>query len=292
MKHRAFCGGTGASPVPKKTRARRPCYFVAAILVLVTIVKAQTTPMPGVLKDVGIDQKLNAQLPLDLHFRDEAGGDVQLRGFFGKRPVILTLVYYKCPGLCTLVLNDLTRAMKVMKQSAGENFDVVTVSFDARETPDLAAEKKHHYLQDYHRPNAAAGWHFLTGDEASIKQLTSTVGFRYAFDPKSDQYAHAGGIVVLTPTGKISRYFFGIDYSAKDLGNALVDASAETIGASAPAKTILYCFQYDPTTGKYSLIVTRALRVGAVATMLALFGFVFIMLRRDRQAARQLGPLT
>lgn len=264
---------------------------IAILLLLAPSVRAQTN-MPGILRDIGIDQKLDAQIPLDLHFRDEAGRDVQLRQLFNKRPVILTLVYYKCPGLCTLVLNDLTRALKVMKQSAGENFDIVTVSFDPREKSDLAADKKHQYLQDYHRPNAQMGWHFLTGDETSIKKLTETVGFRYTFDPKSDQYAHAGGIMVLTPSGKISRYFFGIDYSAKDLGKALVDASTETIAAPAPAKTMLYCFQYDATTGKYSLIVTRALRVAAVATMLALGSFIFIMIRRDRSKAHALRPQT
>jgi protein SCO1 len=260
-------------------RAGCPWYGIALLLILATTATAQTSP--NVLDKVGIDEKLNTQLPLDLHFRDETGRDVMLNEYFGKRPVILTLVYYKCPMLCTLVLNDLLRAMNVMKASAGENFDVVTVSFDPRETPDLAAAKKREYSRNYRRGTAEKGWHFLTGDEFAIKELTSAVGFRYAYDPKFQQYAHASGIIILTPTGKTSRYFFGLDYSAKDLGNAIADASSGAISTTPAPRVLLYCFHYDPTTGKYSLIVTRAMRVLAVMVLIAIAAFILVMIRRD-----------
>jgi protein SCO1/2 len=236
---------------------------------------------PGVLDKVGIDEKLNSQIPLDLHFRDETGRDVQLREFFGKRPVILTLVYFKCPMLCTLELNDLVRAMNVMKASAGEQFDIVTVSFDPRETPDLAAAKKREYCHTYRRAGGEKGWHFLTGEQSQIEQLAAAAGFRYTYDAKFDQYAHSSGILVLTPAGKISRYLFGIEYSAKDLGNAIVDAGSGTISTTPALRVVLYCFHYDPSTGKYSLIVTRVMRVLAVMLMVVLFGFIFVMVRRD-----------
>ena len=236
---------------------------------------------PAPLRDVGIDQKLNEQLPLNLTFRDETGKPVQLRQYFGQKPVILSLVYYDCPMLCTLVLNGLVRSLRVVPLDVGDQFDVVTVSFDPRETAALAAAKKKTYVKRYARAQASQGWHFLTGEEASIQQLTRAVGFRYAYDEKSGEFAHATGIMVLTPTGRLARYFYGIDYSPRDLRLALVEASAHKIG-SVVDQLLLFCFHYDPKTGKYSLVVMNALRVAGMGTLLALGSFLFVMFRRDR----------
>ena len=243
--------------------------------------RAQTT-QPSILNDVGIDQKLDAQLPADLTFKDENGATVQLGQYFGKRPMILTLVYYKCPMLCTMVLNDLNRVMGAMPLNLGEQFDIVTVSFDPTETPDLAAKKKHQYVHSYGRPHAEEGWHFLTGDEASIKKLTDTVGFRYAWDPKWQQFAHASGIMVLTPEGKVSKYFYGVEYSALDLRLALTEAGKGKTGSLSEI-TLLYCFHYDPATGRYSLIVTRFVQLGAILTMATLGTFWLVMYRHGRK---------
>ena len=237
---------------------------------------------PAPLRDVGIDQKLNEQLPLNLTFRDETGKPVQLRQYFGQKPVILSLVYYDCPMLCTLVLNGLVRSLRVVPLDVGDQFDVVTVSFDPRETPALAAAKKETYVKRYARAQASQGWHFLTGEEAAIQQLTRAVGFRYAYDAKSGEFAHATGIMVLTPTGRLARYFYGIEYSPRDLRLALVEASAHKIG-SVVDQLLLFCFHYDPRTGKYSLVVMNVLRVAGMGTLLALGSFLFVMFRRDRR---------
>lgn len=259
--------------------------LAAALLAWPRVASAQLNN-PNYLKGVGIDQKLGAQVPLDLPFRDENGNTVRLGQYFdGRRPVVLTLVYYNCPMLCTLVLNDLTRGMNGLDLSAGDDFQVVTVSFDPKETPELAADKKKTYLASYRRPHAAEGWHFLTGDQASIAALTSAIGFHYKWDPKFQQYIHPSGVMVLTPTGTISRYFFGIDYGLKDLKLSLQEASGNKIG-SFTDQVILYCFHYDPSSGKYTLAVTRAMQVGGVMTMAALGAFWFAMFRhRDPHAA-------
>jgi protein SCO1/2 len=237
---------------------------------------------PAILDDVGIDQKLDSQVSPDLVFRDETGRQVRLGDYFNKRPIILTLVYYKCPMLCTLVLNDLTRTLNgIRTASIGKDFDVITVSFDPRETSDLAAAKKAQYLREYRRSGAENGWHFLTGDESSIRQLTSTVGFRYAWDPKFQQYVHASGITLLTPQGRVSRYFFGIEYSAKDLRLSLVEASGGKIGSRID-QVLLYCFHYDPAIGKYTLAITNVLRACGILTVLAIGSFVVISVRKER----------
>ena len=243
--------------------------------------KAQNA-RPAPLRDVGIDQKLNEQLPLDLTFRDETGKPVQLRKYFGQKPVLLSLVYYDCPMLCTLVLNGLVRSLRAVPLDVGDQFQVVTVSFDPRETAALAAAKKETYVKRYGRAQASQGWHFLTGDEASIQQLTRAVGFRYAYDEKSGQFAHATGIMVLTPTGRLARYFYGIEYSPRDLRLALVEASANKIG-SVVDQLLLFCFHYDPKTGKYSLVVMNVLRIAGMGTLLALGSFMLVMFRRDRR---------
>jgi len=241
----------------------------------------ESSEKPVLLRDVGIDQKLNEQVPLDLVFRDETGRSVTLREYFGEKPVILTMVYYECPMLCTQVLNGLLTSLKVLPLDVGKQFNVITVSFNPREKPGLAANKKRVYLGLYARPGAAEGWHFLTGDEAPIKELAQAVGFHYAYDKQSDQFAHATAIMVLTPQGKISRYYYGIDYSPRDLRLSLVEASANKIGSPVD-KILLYCYHYDPTTGKYGLVVANVLRAAALVTFLVLGTFLLVMFKREK----------
>ncbi len=235
---------------------------------------------PAPLKNVGIDQKLNAQVPLDLPFRDEAGRDVRLGDYFGKRPVLLAPVYYSCPMLCTQILNGLTSSLKAVAFNPGQEFEVVVVSFDAREKPPLAAEKKASMMNFYHRPQTANGWHLLTGDLASIKALTDAIGFHYKYDVHTNQFAHASGIMLLTPQGKLSRYFYGVEYAPKDIRLGLIEASQNKIGNPVD-QVLLFCYHYDPTTGKYTPIAFGVLRLAGVATLLLLGGFVFISFRRD-----------
>ena len=240
--------------------------------------------VPGVLGKVAFEQRLNQQLPLDLPFKNEAGDRVKLGDYFGRKPVVLAFVYYECPMLCTQVLNGLESALRVIDESIGMEFDVVTVSFDPRETPVLAAGKKKVYLDRYQRPSAEQGWHFLTGDEASIAALTRAAGFSYVYDEDTKQFAHASGIVVATPAGKLSRYFFGIDYSPRDVKFALIESSNEKIGSLAE-RLLLYCYHYDPAAGNYGFMAMRAVRVGGAVTLVALFGFMFVSIRRENQQA-------
>jgi protein SCO1/2 len=239
-----------------------------------------SSAVPAALSRVSFEQRLNEQLPLELPFKDENGKAVKLGDYFGRKPVVLTFVYYECPMLCTEVLNGLESALRVLNESIGKEFDVVTVSFDPKETPVLALGKKKAYLQRYKRPEAEQGWHFLTGDESSISALTRAAGFNYAWDEASQQFAHASGIVVVTPQGKVARYFFGIDYAPRDIKFALVESSNEKIGTIAD-KLLLYCYHYDPSKGNYGFVAMRAVRIGGAATILALVGFVFVSLRRD-----------
>jgi len=232
--------------------------------------------------NVGLDQHLNEQVPLDLTFRDETGRLVQLREYFGEKPVILSLAYYDCPMLCTLVINGLIRTLRTLSFSAGKEFNVLTVSFDPREKPPLAAMKRQLTLQSYNRSGAEAGWHFLTGEEESIQKLTKAVGFRYAYDQKYNQFMHASGIMVLTPQGKLSRYFYGIEFAPIDVRLGLVEASAGKIG-SAVEQILLLCFHYDPAAGKYGLAIMRVLQGTGLVTVLALGSFIFISLRRERR---------
>jgi protein SCO1/2 len=243
------------------------------------------TAKPGLLKQIGIDQRLHQQVPLDLVFKDETGRDVRLGEYFGKRPVILVLGYYECPMLCTQVLNGAVSALGVLTFDAGREFDVVAVSINPKETPALAAQKKQSYMDRYNRPHTAAGWHFLTGTEDSIRNLAAAVGFRYAFDEEIQQYAHAAVIEVLTPRGVISKYFYGIEFSARDIKFGLMEASEERIGTAIDT-VLLLCYHYDPTTGKYGATAIGAVRIGAVATVLAFLSFLYISLKRDRAAHR------
>ena len=239
---------------------------------------------PAIFDQVGIDQKLGAQAPLDLHFKDETGKDVQLGSYFNqKRPVLLALVYYDCPMLCNQVLNGMTSSLQVLKFNSGKEFDVVAVSFDPRETPELAAAKRRTYLDRYKRPGAEAGWHFLTGQKDAIDALTKTVGFRYSWDDKSNQFAHASAIILLTPEGKVAQYYYGIEYSPKDMRLGIIEASNEKLGNVAD-RLLLYCYHYDPMTGKYGALVMRMVRIGGILTMVVLGGFIVLSVRRERHA--------
>ena len=242
--------------------------------------------VPAPLNKVAFEQRLNQQLPLDLPFKDENGKAVKLGDYFGAKPVVLTFVYYECPMLCTQVLNGLESALRVLNESVGDEFNVVTVSFDPRETPALAAGKKQAYLERYKRDGAERGWHFLTGDQASIETLTKAAGFSYAWDEQTQQFAHASGIVVATPAGKLARYFFGIEYSPRDLKFALMESTSERIGSLAD-QLLLYCYHYDPTKGNYGFVAMRAVRIGGAVTLMALFGFVFVSLRSDSARLRR-----
>jgi protein SCO1 len=257
------------------------------LIVLASSAWAQPLSQPPILKDIGIDQKLNAQVPADLIFRDETGREIKLGDYFAQshRPIVLTLVYYECPMLCSMVLNEVVRTMNGLSTlSAGKDYDVLTISFDPRETTELAAAKRKGYLREYKRASGEQGWHFLTGSDDSIRRLTEAVGFRYAWDPKFNQYVHASGFVILTPQGKVSRYFYGLDYSVKDVRLSLVEASNNQIG-SPVEQVMLYCFHYDPSTGKYSLAILNLLKAAAALTVLGLGSYVLISFRRDRRAA-------
>lgn len=237
---------------------------------------------PDTLKNIGIDQRLDNQLPFGATFRDESGQSVKLGDYFHKgRPVIVSLVYFKCPMLCNQVLNGVVGGLRGQTLDVGKDFDVVTVSFDPRETPQDAAEKKKVVLGDLRRkddPIAASGWHFLTGDKSQIDAVAEAVGFRYAFDERTNQFAHASGVMVATPEGKLSRYFYGIDYAPRDLRLALVESSAGKIG-NAVDQIILYCYHYDPTTGKYGFRIMSAMRIGGIMTVLGVIALIMILRR-------------
>ncbi|HEV2764134.1 MAG TPA: SCO family protein [Pyrinomonadaceae bacterium] len=238
---------------------------------------------PEVLKRVDIEQRLNEQVPLDIALRDEAGREVRLGEFFKKgRPVILSLVYYECPMMCNEILNGQVGMMSALGFDAGREFEAVTVSFDARETPEMAARKKQTYVKRYARQGADEGWHFLTGSQESIDRLTRAVGFNYTWDEKSKQFAHASAIMVVTPEGKLSHYFYGVEFPPKDVRLSLVEASANKIGSPVD-RLMLYCYHYDPTTGKYGPVVMNILRVLGVATVAGLVGLVLVLRRRERR---------
>jgi protein SCO1/2 len=240
---------------------------------------------PG-LKNVGIEQHLNDQIPPDLNFRDETGKSVRLADYFGKKPLILNLVYYQCPMLCGEVLSGLDSALRVLKFDVGKEFDVLTVSFDPKETPQMATAKKAEFLKRYGRPGAADGWHFLTGPESSIAALTKAAGFDYEYDPKTGQFAHATAIMVLTPEGKIAQYYYGVEFAPKDLRLGLVQASQNKIG-SIVDEVLLYCYHYNPDTGKYSAIISRILKIAAGTTIFMLGTFLIVMFRLGSTSERK-----
>jgi protein SCO1 len=268
--------------------------LVAVVLSAPAIARAQGMGMPAppemnpvskkpaILDKVGIDQKIGQQLPLDAVFRDETGRDVKLGEYFGSHPVVMALAYYECPMLCTQVINGMTGALKTLSFDAGKDFDVVVISINPHERPALAAAKKAVYLKQYGRPQTAAGWHFLTGDEPSIKRVAAAIGFRYAYDDQIGQYAHGAAIYVATAQGIVARYFLGVEIPPTHLRYALVEASNNRLGTIAD-QVLLFCYHYDPATGKYGVMILRAVRIGGVLTVAAFLTFLFVSLRRERQ---------
>jgi protein SCO1 len=238
--------------------------------------------LPAPLREIGFDQNLDQHVPLDLRFKDDGGRDVRLGDYFGTRPVVMLFAYYDCPMLCTLVVNGLASALGVISLDAGSDFEVVVVSFDPRDTTATASARKAAYLDRYKRNGAADGTHFLTGDEAAITQLTRAAGFRYVWDEATKQFAHPSGVIVLTPDGRLARYMFGIEYGPRDLRLAIVEASNGKAGNPADA-LLLYCYHYDPMTGRYGLVIMRALRLAGIATVFAIGAFVFVMIRLERK---------
>lgn len=263
--------------------------FAAAALLTAAPARAELpdAQLAGILREVGVDQKLDTQVPLNLEFTDENGRRVKLAEYFGKKPVILNPVYFECPMLCSQVTNALVTSMKMISLDVGKDFNVLTVSFDPRETATLAAPKRLNYLGSYGREGAGDGWHFLTGEEENIRALMDAVGFRYTWDEKAQEYAHAAAIMVLTPQGKLSRYFYGIEFSPRDLRLGLVEAGSGRIGNLADA-VLLLCYHYDPTTGQYSMTVLTLLRIAGSLTVLAIATFLGVMFFREFRARRRL----
>jgi protein SCO1 len=249
-----------------------------------------SSSMPAALRGIGFDQNIDQHVPLDTAFRDEAGRTVRLGDYFGKRPVVMVFAYYDCPMLCTQVINGLSSALGVMSLNPGDDFEIVTVSFNPHDTPAAAAAKKTFYLERYTRKGAASGWHFLTGDQPEIDRLTKAAGFRYAWDADTKQYAHPSGVIVLTPDGRLARYLFGIEYGPRDLRLGIVEASAGKVGTPVDS-LLLYCYHYNPMTGRYGLIIMRLMRLAGAATVLALGTFIIVMVRRERQPPATTGIL-
>jgi protein SCO1/2 len=262
---------------------------VSALLVAACVARGQAAPsnlgqssatLPAQLKNVGFDPQLNAQLPLDLAFVDENGAQVHLRDYFRQKPVVLAFVYYGCPMLCNQVQQGVVGALKMLSFTPGRDYEVVFVSFDPRESPDMAAQKKKSVLSHFGRPETAAAWHFLTGTKESIDAATGAANFRYTFDTKTSLFAHASGILLLTPDGRISRYFYGVEYPGRDVRLGLVDASSGKIGTPID-HVLLFCYQYDPSLATYSASILRIIRLGGILTIVCLVGGILIFRRRD-----------
>jgi protein SCO1 len=272
----------------------RTAVLASAMALVAAVVSAQdgqglqpqtgvpSSQMPVELRNVEFVQRLSEQLPLDLPFIDEDGQVVPLRQYFARKPVVLAFVYYECPMLCSQVLNGMTSALATLDETAGRDYEVVAVSFDPRDTPVAAAAKKKSYLDRYKRPGSERGFHFLTGSEASVKALTAAAGFKYEWDEATQQFAHASGLVIATPQGTLSRYFFGIEYAPRDLKFALIESSAGRVG-SLVDQVLLYCYHYDPKTGSYSFVAMKVVQLGGALTLLALVGFVVVAIRREHR---------
>jgi protein SCO1/2 len=267
----------------------RTIAMIAALLFAGCMAHAQTVPssagagssaLPAQLRNVGFEPKLNAQMPLDLPFVDETGAHVQLRDYFKQKPVVLAFVYYGCPMLCNQVEQGVVGSLRMLSFTPGRDYEVVFVSFDPRESQDMAAQKKKTALSHFGRPETAAGWHFLTGSKESIDSATQAANFRYTFDTKSNLFAHASGIMLLTPDGRISRYFYGVEYPGRDMRLGLVDASAGKIGTPID-HILLFCYQYDPSSATYSASILKIIRLGGVLTVLCIIGGILIFRRRD-----------
>lgn len=266
---------------------------IAVLLAAAGALRAQTIPgnvgpsaatMPAVLRNVGFEPPLNGRMPLDLHFRDETGRDVALRDFFGQKPVVLAFVYYNCPMLCDQVQMGVVGSLRMLSFNPGRDYEVLFVSFDSRDTPELAAEKKKTALSHFRRPETASGWHFLTGSRESIEAATKAANFRFTFDAKSNLFAHASGLLMLTPDGRISRYFYGVEYPGRDMRLGLVDASAGKIGSPID-HVLLFCYHYDPTTAKYSASILKIIRLGGLLTIICIVGGILISRRREVHSA-------
>jgi protein SCO1 len=262
---------------------------VFALLLGASAASAQAVPtgtgpasqnVPSILQNVGFEPPLNGHLPLDLAFRDETGRSVQFREYFSQKPVLLALVYYGCPMLCDQTEQGVVGALRMLSFNPGRDYEVVFVSFDPRESPDMAAQKKEMAMTHFRRPETAAGWHFLTGPKESVDALTKAANFRYSFDEKSGLFAHAAGIMLLTPDGRISRYFYGVEYPARDLRLGLVDASAGKIGTPID-RALLFCYRYDPTSARYSASILSIIRLAGILTVLGLVAAILIFRRRD-----------
>ncbi len=276
----------------------RPLFYLllaARLLSAQGMLRPPTNPpsnvRPAALQKVGIDQKLNNQIPLDLHFRDEAGRDVRLGEYFGSKPIIMTPVYYGCPMLCSQILSGLVSGLKPVVFDAGKQFDVIAVSFDPTETPQLAFEKKHNYVARYGRAGSENGFHFLTGDGPAIKALTDALGFRYTYDPQTKQFAHASGVMIATPDGSISRYLYGVDYAPRDLRLTLVEASERKIGTPVD-ELLLVCYHYDPATGKYGAIAMNFLRLAGALTIICIAIFLVMLSRHTPARAVHSGRMS
>jgi len=276
---------------PKPRRLQRSLAAVLALGLALTVphgAGANTSPqeVPTGLKEVGFDQNLGTMLPLDTIFIDDGGEQRVLGDYFGEKPVVLAFVYYECPMLCSMVLNGIVASLRAIDFTVGEEFDLVAVSFDPRDDAEVAAAKKENYVKSYGRKESAEGWHFLTGEQSEIDRLTEAAGFRYTWDEKHAEFAHAAGIVVVTPEGQIARYFYGIDFPPRDLRLGLVEASESTIG-NAIDQVLLYCFHYDPATGQYSVATMFVVRIAGVITLLILGVFLTVMFRRERKQSQQ-----
>jgi protein SCO1/2 len=247
-------------------------------------VGVNSSTMPAQLQNVGFDPQLNAQIPLDLPFVDENGSNVQLRDYFKQKPVVLAFVYYGCPMLCNQVEQGVVGALRMLSFTPGRDYEVVFVSFDPRESADMAAQKKMSALDHFRRPETASGWHFLTGTKESIDAATKAANFRYSFDTKTKLFAHASGIMLLTPDGRISRYFYGVEYPGRDMRLGLVDASAGKIGTPID-RALLFCYQYDPSSATYSASILKIIRLGGILTVLCIVGGILIFRRRDAAQA-------
>jgi protein SCO1 len=275
------------------TKARHIVGITTLLLAAFTL-RAQTVPanvgptaatLPPVLENVGFEPALNAPMPQDLPFRDETGRSVQLRDYFGQeKPVVLAFVYYGCPMLCDQVEQGVVGALRMLSFNPGRDYEVVFVSFDSRETPEMAAEKKKKALAHFRRPETDSGWHFLTGSKESIDATTKAANFRFFFDAKNDLFAHASGVMILTPDGRISRYFYGIEYPGRDLRLGLVDASAGKIGTPID-HVLLFCYHYDPSAARYSASILKIIRLGGILTILCIVGGIWISRRRETSAA-------
>lgn len=273
-------------------KVARYIFGLVALLAAACALQAQAVPdntgptaatMPSALQNVGFEPPLNGQMPLDLHFRDETGRDVQLREFFGQKPVVLAFVYYTCPMLCDQVQMGVAGTLRMLSFNPGRDYEVVFISFDPHDTPEAAAEKKKTAVARFHRPETVSGWHFLTGSEESIAAATRAANFRFRYDEKSKLFAHASGVMILTPDGRISRYFYGIEYPSRDMRLGLVDASAGKIGSPID-HVLLYCFHYDPSSAKYSASILRIIRLGGILTVFVLVGGIWISRRRENHA--------